>query len=180
MTNQSLLTTIGPETTIRGELALAGPCRILGCFEGAIRGATEIHIAAGGRCAAALEADRIVIDGTHTGDIIARESLHLGPSARVQGNVVAASFAGAEGAVFAGSVGIGSAARNQAAVQSGKAGVTTLRFRPLSEPDPRVVDPRGADWVEGLAPAEGTESAGAWLTPELKEPTWLRDATGAD
>lgn len=161
--SESPVTVLGPECVLKGDLQLRGPCRILGTFEGAIRGATEIHVGAGGVCAATLEADRVIIDGSHTGDIIAREKLQLGPKAQVRGDVIAGALSVAEGAVFAGKVGVGS---EPAARTPAKA--TTPEIKIVAGKAPVKVD-----WTDQAAPAD-------WLNQPLKSPSWMKDVAGAD
>lgn len=160
-------TVLGPECVLKGDLQLSGPCRILGTFEGAIRGATEIHIGVGGVCAATLEADRIIIDGSHTGDIVAREKLQLGPKAVVRGDVVAGALSVAEGAVFAGRVGVGP--------ESLSRGPGTPS---AAMPEIKIVAAKSAvrvDWN-----AETTPTPADWLNQPLKTPSWMKDVAGAD
>ncbi|GJQ28996.1 MAG: hypothetical protein HBSAPP03_08800 [Phycisphaerae bacterium] len=163
--NDATPTVLGPECVLKGDLQLRGPCRILGTFEGAIRGATEIHIGAGGVCTATLEADRVFIDGSHTGDIVAREKLQLGPKAQVRGDVVAGAFSVAEGAVFAGRVGVSADPRPLEPSST-----------PASMPEIKIVAakaPVKVDW-------NAEPSAADWLNQPLKSPSWMKDVAGAD
>ena len=89
------LTILGPDAKFKGELTLEGAGRIMGVFEGTIR-AGEIQVGLGASVHATIEAATIIIDGTHEGDLVARDCLQLSSKANVQGDVTAAALAVAE------------------------------------------------------------------------------------
>lgn len=158
-------TVLGPESVFKGELRTAGTCRILGAFEGSIRGAGDVHVSAAGICAATIEADRVVIEGSHTGDIVARERLQLGPKAQVRGDVVAGAISVAEGATFLGRVGVGPEAVAQARP------ATTAQ--PV--PEIKIVTPKTpakVEWANEPAPS------GDWMSQPVKAPTWMKGSEG--
>jgi cytoskeletal protein CcmA (bactofilin family) len=159
-------TVLGPECSLKGDLRLNGPCRILGSFEGAIRGATEIHIGQGGVCIASLEADLVTIEGSHTGDIIARRRLQLGPKAQVRGDVLAGALSIADGAVFAGQVAIGPEAVATSRSQREDVPVTEVKI--VAGKSPLKVE-----WAGDASPPD-------WLNQPIKPPAWARDLAGAD
>jgi cytoskeletal protein CcmA (bactofilin family) len=145
---------LGPRTSVTGELTVNGPVHILGTFEGAIRGATEVLVGPQGKVTASLEADVVVIEGSLRGDVVARQRLQLGPKAHVQGDLTAGSLIVAEGATFMGRVGVGADAMSK----------PTLESKPVSPRPLDIVTPATADW----------------LTQSAKTPSWVRAATGAD
>ncbi|CAG0994517.1 hypothetical protein PHYC_02481 [Phycisphaerales bacterium] len=160
-------TVLGPESVFKGELRATGVCRILGAFEGSIRGAGDVHVASNGICAATIEADRVVIDGSHTGDIVARERLQLGPKAQVRGDVVAGAISVAEGATFLGRVGVGPEAVAQARPMA------AASSQPL--PEIKIVNPKTpgkVEWANEPAPP------GDWMSQPLKAPTWMKGSEG--
>lgn len=146
-------TVLGPEVTFKGELTCEGPVRILGRFEGVIRGATDITTGPKSEVAANLEADTIVIEGRLRGDAHARQRLQIGAAANVEGAITAGALSIAEGAAFAGRVSIA------------PAGSPPPRTPGQREPMPEVVTPAGLDWL--------TQTA-------VKTPGWVKAAVGLD
>lgn len=162
---ESQTTVLGPECSFKGDLVISGPCRLLGTFEGSIRGEGELHIAAGASCTATIEVENIVIDGTAKGDILARQRLQIGAKASVQGDVTAGSLSVAEGASFVGRVGVGPEA------------VTSAGRKTLA-PEVKPQAARGtrtADWS-----GEAAAGSNDWLGQSVKAPAWVKGAAGTD
>jgi len=101
------LTVIGPDTTIKGEMFFEKSARILGTFEGRITAQGEVQIGQSAHCAAAVEAQRVVVDGSVTGPIHAHERLTLTANAQVRGDITAGTLVVAEGASFVGQCSVG-------------------------------------------------------------------------
>jgi len=101
------LTVIGPDTTIKGEMFFEKSARILGTFEGRITAQGEVQIGQSARCAAAVEAQRVVVDGSVNGPIHAHERLTLTANAQVRGDITAGTLVVAEGASFVGQCSVG-------------------------------------------------------------------------
>ena len=106
-TNLPEMTVIGPDTKIKGEMFFEKSARILGSFEGKIAAHGEVQIGAGAQCNAAVEAERIIVDGNVNGPIIARDRLTLTANAKVQGDLTAGTLVVAEGASFVGHCNVG-------------------------------------------------------------------------
>lgn len=101
------MTVIGPDTTIKGEMFFEKSARILGNFEGKIAAQGEVQIGNGANCNAAVEANRVIVDGQVSGPITAHDQLTLTANARVQGDLTAGTLVVAEGASFVGHCNVG-------------------------------------------------------------------------
>ena len=101
------MTIIGPDTRISGEMTFDKSARILGTFEGKITAKGEVQIGPTADCRAAIDAQRVIVDGTVTGPIHAHERLTLSPNARVTGDITAGTLIVAEGASFVGQCQVG-------------------------------------------------------------------------
>jgi len=94
----------GTALVIKGELIASEDVMIDGLFEGTIdlKGHSLVA-AAGSRVHAAVTARTVTVDGYLEGHITA-DSVDIGPTARVEANVIAKHFALEEGAQFKGAV----------------------------------------------------------------------------
>lgn len=101
------MTVIGPDTRIKGEMYFEKSARILGSFEGKIAAQGEVQIGVGALCTAAVEAERVIVDGRVVGPITARDRLTLTSNAQVQGDLTAGTLVVAEGASFVGHCNVG-------------------------------------------------------------------------
>lgn len=101
------MTVIGPDTKIKGEMFFEKSARILGSFEGKIAAHGEVQIGVGAQCNAAVEAERVIVDGHVNGPITARDRLTLTANAQVQGDLTAGTLVVAEGASFVGHCNVG-------------------------------------------------------------------------
>lgn len=159
---------LGPEAQFKGEITSTGPVRILGVFEGTIRGTADLTVGPAGRCTANIDADVARIDGVVMGDIVARERLTLGPRAKIEGDVRAAALAVEVGATIAGRVLVGpeavAAARPAGEAELKPLPRVTVRAigRAPAEfmPEVRVEAAPAGDW---LAAAGVTTAKPAWL-----------------
>ena len=110
--NSPEMTIIGRDTQIKGEMFFEKSARILGSFEGKITAQGEVQISSGANCNAAIEAQRVIVDGQVNGPISAHEQLTLTANARVQGDLTAGTLVVAEGASFVGHCNVGPAAQD--------------------------------------------------------------------
>ncbi|MFK7884653.1 MAG: polymer-forming cytoskeletal protein [Phycisphaerales bacterium] len=125
------MTVIGPDTKIKGEMFFEKSARILGSFEGKIAAHGEVQIGSGAQCNAAVEAERIIVDGNVNGPITARDRLTLTANAKVQGDLTAGTLVVAEGASFVGHCNVGPHAQELAK------STPNTRTQPMqSEPKP--------------------------------------------
>lgn len=100
-------TIIASGTRIKGEIALDGPGRICGTVEGRIESSTHVEIATEGSVEGNVKAAIVEIHGGIKGNVVATQTCRLAPTARLEGELRAASLAISEGAVFVGKVAVG-------------------------------------------------------------------------
>lgn len=86
-------TLIGAGTTLTGDIAFRGGMHVDGQVRGNVVGGDEtattlFSLANSGRIEGSVEASEVVVNGTVEGDVIARDRVELGPTARVKGNVI--------------------------------------------------------------------------------------------
>jgi cytoskeletal protein CcmA (bactofilin family) len=93
---------LGKGTKISGKLVFEGTGRIEGQVDGEIAAQDVLTIGEGAVVNAKIAGTTVVIDGTVTGDVTARQRVELRASARVHGNVTTPSLAVQEGAVLNG------------------------------------------------------------------------------
>ena len=164
------VTVLGAGAKFKGELTLEGAGRIHGVFEGTIK-ADELQIGETGTCHANIEGGTIIIEGTHQGDLVARDCLQLSNKANVQGDVTATSLAVAQGATFIGRCIVGPDALTNAS-----------KF--AAEPKAALRKPattRAADWLEPPAAAAATP-APDWLgqpAPTVNVRPWVSNPAAA-
>jgi cytoskeletal protein CcmA (bactofilin family) len=100
-------TVLGRTVVLRGELSANEDLLIEGQFEGTI--ALEDHcltVGADGQVKAEIRARQVVILGTVSGNVVAREKVEIRRSGHVVGDLMAGTVAIEEGAYFKGSVDI--------------------------------------------------------------------------
>ena len=85
-------TLIGAGTRVTGDIAFRGGMHVDGEVRGNVVGQTEgatlCSLAGNGRIEGSVEASEVIVNGTVEGDVIARDRVELGPTARVTGNVI--------------------------------------------------------------------------------------------
>lgn len=102
----------GPATYIAASARFVGRLSGTGVFVvfGEVEGDCDIHgpatLAKGGRWVGTLRADNVVVAGTVEGDVIAREKVEIGQTARVSGSISGVSIAVAEGAIIEGELSV--------------------------------------------------------------------------
>lgn len=114
-------TVIGPDTKITGEMSFDGTARILGTFEGKIAAKGELQVASGATCRAAVDAQKVIVDGVVDGNVNARERVELTSKAKMTGDLVATKLVVAEGASFVGHCTVGPDAAKGARPADGQA-----------------------------------------------------------
>ena len=100
-------TVFGQAVTLKGELSASEDLLIEGQFEGTL--SVEDHcvtVGAEGQVKAEIRARQVVILGTVTGKIVAREKVEIRRSGRLMGDLTAGAVAIEEGAYFKGSIDI--------------------------------------------------------------------------
>jgi cytoskeletal protein CcmA (bactofilin family) len=84
-------TLIGKASRVHGDLEFAGGLHLDGSIAGNVRaepvGGSSLSISETGSIEGNVEAGNVMLNGTVRGDIVARERVVLGATARVQGNV---------------------------------------------------------------------------------------------
>jgi len=96
------VTRLAKGTSFKGTLRFRESLRVSGSFEGRIESGGFLHIDESAEVRADVEAETVVIAGTVRGDAHARQRLELLPTARVYGNVKAASARISDGVVLEG------------------------------------------------------------------------------
>lgn len=151
------MTVIGPDTRIKGEMFFEKSARILGSFEGKITAQGEVQIGAGAECNAAVEADRVIVDGRVHGPITARDRLTLTANAQVQGDLTAGTLVVAEGASFVGHCHVGPHAQDLSKGQAGQQ-AQAPRPQPAVHAEPKPA-PTGVDLTPPWARANANAGA---------------------
>ena len=86
-----IATLIGGGTTVTGNMEFQGRVHLDGVVEGDVTGEagrSVLAIGTDGIIAGTVQVDTLVLSGTVRGDVVARERVELGPTARVDGNVM--------------------------------------------------------------------------------------------
>ncbi len=85
-------TLIGAGTTLVGDVAFRGGLHVDGEVRGNVvgqnDGTTLFSISPDGRIEGSVDASEVIVNGAVDGDVIARDRVELGPTARVTGNVM--------------------------------------------------------------------------------------------
>ncbi len=107
MADSNQTTIIGADTKIKGEMSFEATARLLGQFEGKINAKGELQVADSATCRAAVEANKVVVDGVIEGNVAARERIELNAKAKMKGDITSARLIVAEGASLVGHVTVG-------------------------------------------------------------------------
>jgi cytoskeletal protein CcmA (bactofilin family) len=158
------MTVIGPDTKIKGEMYFEKSARILGSFEGKITAQGEVQIGVGALCNAAVEADRVIVDGRVHGPITARDRLTLTANAQVQGDLTAGTLVVAEGASFVGHCQVGPHAqeltKGNSAEQTRQAPRQAVHTEPKPQPAQHAAQTNGQAALD-MTPPWARNNAGA-------------------
>lgn len=104
VTNQNA-TVLGRSVISKGELSASEDLLIEGQFDGTINLKDHcLTVGSSGQVKAEIQARQVVIHGTVTGNITAREKVEIRKTGRVQGDLTAAGVAIEDGAYFKGSI----------------------------------------------------------------------------
>ena len=90
-TGAAIATLVGGGTKITGDLAFRGRLHLDGLVVGDVTGEagdSGLTIGGDGLIEGSVRVDDLVLNGTVRGDVTARERVELGPTARVDGNLV--------------------------------------------------------------------------------------------
>ena len=101
---QSAPSTVGPKVHINGTLIAEEDLEIVGKIDGTINARAGLHIAKAADVKAVINGTKVLIEGTVHGDVNATETVVLGASASLTGNVKTPSLQIREGAFFRGQV----------------------------------------------------------------------------
>jgi cytoskeletal protein CcmA (bactofilin family) len=96
----SIGTLIGAGTTVTGDLGFTGGLHLDGRIVGDVAGEPGAALTVGpaGIIEGSVRVESLVLNGAVTGDVTAHERVELGPTAKVDGNVVYKTLQMAEGA----------------------------------------------------------------------------------
>ena len=97
-----VVTIIGPETSVRGEIVCKGTIRIEGEVVGSVHSEDSIVILDTGRVEANLVAGQVIIGGAVTGNVFAQERIEITSKGRLVGDITAPRVSIAEGVTFDG------------------------------------------------------------------------------
>jgi cytoskeletal protein CcmA (bactofilin family) len=86
----------------KGILEFGRPLKILGIFEGEIKGGDMLEVGAQGNVTAHIEAAYVVIYGKVTGNVVATEKVELKEGATLIGNIRAPKLEIDDGVIFEG------------------------------------------------------------------------------
>jgi cytoskeletal protein CcmA (bactofilin family) len=128
--------TIGPSITIRGDISGDEDLVVLGNVEGTIDLKDQnVTIGQGGRVKADVVGNTVTVEGEVDGNLRGEEQVILRGSSRVEGNVAAPRVTLEDGAVFKGSIDMGTKA--QSAPQEKKLGGAPgdRKLPPADRPD---------------------------------------------
>ncbi|MFP4363006.1 MAG: polymer-forming cytoskeletal protein [Spirochaetia bacterium] len=101
-TDREILTTLGKETVLKGNLRFSKPLKIDGKFEGEIQSEGYLYIEEGAEVHADIKVRSVTIGGTVHGNITAEERLEMLPTSKVFGNVRTAQLRIADEVIFEG------------------------------------------------------------------------------
>ena len=93
---------VSREVLIEGEISGQENLHVDGRIKGVIRLSGDLFVGAGGSVEAEIDARNIVVQGTLSGKVTARQQLEIQPTGRFNGECTAASIEIREGAVFEG------------------------------------------------------------------------------
>lgn len=165
-------TVIGRDTCLRGDIKVAGDALILGTLTGNLEVGGALEIGEDASVTGDVRCDSILLAGTIQGDLHSTNQAKLLPSASLHGNLVAASFAVDQGAMYTGNVIIGMAQGD-----SGRPSIATV---PLCAA-PRMTEPKSTANCDAITPpplpafgsssiVESATAAAAQVTEESQVP----------
>lgn len=100
--NAVIDTIIGEHTTVTGSIESDSSIKVEGRIEGDIKAAGDVTILVNAVVVGNIWCENMILAGTVTGNIYAKNNLHLESTARLKGDVEIHSLVTDEGAVFEG------------------------------------------------------------------------------
>lgn len=97
-----VVTIIGPETSIRGEIRCKGTIRIEGEVSGRVQSDDTIVVLDTGKVQADLVAGQVIIGGAVKGNVFAQERIEITARGRLVGDITAPRVSISEGVTFEG------------------------------------------------------------------------------
>jgi len=141
--------TLGERVQINGTIVSDEDLTILGVVEGTIHARATLKVAKEAKVKATVHGRSVHVEGTLQGDVVASDTILLGPTAAMQGNIRTPSLQIREGAFFKGGVEMASAAPKATESKA-------------SEPErAQASKPAAKTAARPAAPAQGTASAAA-------------------
>lgn len=99
-------TLIGKKTSCEGVLDTSDSIRIDGKFRGEIKTNEDLVIGENGQVEAVVEANRVLIEGTLNGNIVAKGKVELASTGKLYGDILIGNLVIKEGAIFNGNCNI--------------------------------------------------------------------------
>jgi cytoskeletal protein CcmA (bactofilin family) len=100
--DSGLTSLVSKDVVIEGEVTGQENLHVDGRVKGVIRLAGDLFVGAGGLVEADIDARNVVVQGTLTGKVIARQQFEIRPTGKFNGECTAASIEIREGALFEG------------------------------------------------------------------------------
>lgn len=146
--------TIGERVRIKGTIRSDEDLTILGKVEGTIHARQELLIAKGAEVKAVIHGCKIALDGSVTGDVRASETVILGATAQLTGNISTPSLEIREGAFFKGAVEMKQPAQKETG--SGReSGAQPQRAKRRAAPPPPAAQANARTRVDATPGAKG-------------------------
>lgn len=101
---QDIRVSLGPDAEVTGKLAFSDPTRLEGKLRGEIRGSALVVIGANAVVEATVEADRLVILGRVSGNVVGKSGVEIRAGGRLVGDVQTGQLVVEEGGVLEGRV----------------------------------------------------------------------------
>jgi len=114
MAETSETTVVGADSHFKGELSFETTAKIVGKFDGQITGKGELQVSKNAKCMADVKAGTVSVDGRVEGNVTVSDTVKLGGSGVVKGDITAAKMVVVEGASFMGMCAVGPEAQKQA------------------------------------------------------------------
>ncbi|XAL97935.1 polymer-forming cytoskeletal protein [Phycisphaeraceae bacterium D3-23] len=118
MAEASETTVVGSDSHFKGELMFDSTAKIVGKFDGTITGKGELQVSKNAKCMADVKAGTVAVDGRVEGNVTVSDTVKLGGSGVVKGDITAAKMVVVEGASFMGMCAVGPEAQKQAGAAS--------------------------------------------------------------
>jgi cytoskeletal protein CcmA (bactofilin family) len=117
MADQEITTVLGPDVSIKGELAFEKALRLQGKFDGEVKTPGLLQVDGGASLTGDVKAGNVRVEGTIRANITATGKIELRQTADYEGDLQANKLVVEEGAVFKGHVSVGPAANKANAGQ---------------------------------------------------------------